>query len=235
MCWQTAEQQFNPALAIASAVSHYNMKTLVITLLMFIETFVFGQDYHNYDTYDTVKIIRARHLPDYKISYLTDNCEFQFSKTLSIKTIDKFIKEIASDKSSLYIYEIGLERINNYKIVRNYLINQDSVKLNKPSLTDTIINTLQLTSSLFGDFLPEMLDSGMFKLFIDGKEQAIITKIDGSRDSNNFYEALIFYIAENGKEVWSFVYDFIESYPADLPLKSFEPEEMPEPEKKPNN
>ena len=206
------------------------MKTLIITLLILIDAFVFGQDSRNYDTYDTVKIIRARHLPDYKISYLTDNCEFKFSKTFSIKTIDRFIKEIASDKSSLYIYEIGLERIKNYKIVRNYLINQDSVKLNKPSFTDTISNTLQLTSSLFGDILSEMIDSGMFKLFLDGKEQTNITKIDVSVSGNYWYEASICYIAENGQEVWSYVYDSIIGDPPFERLLNKESEEMPEPE-----
>jgi len=197
---------------------------------MFIEAFVFGQDYRNYDTYDTVKIIKARHLPDNKITYLTENCEFQFSKTFTITTIDKFIKEIASDKSSLEVYEMNLERIKNYKIVRNYLINQDSVKLNKPSFSDTISNTLQLTSSLFGDLLPEMLDSGMFKLFLDGNEQKIITKIDVSISDNYWYEASICYIAENGKEIWRYVYDFIMTgQPVELQLNK-ESEEMPEPE-----
>jgi hypothetical protein len=197
---------------------------------MFIEAFVFGQDYRNYDTYDTVKIIRARHLPDCKIRYLTDNCEFQFSKTFSIKTIDKFIKEIASDKRSIEIYEMNLELIKKYKIVRNFLINQDSVKLNKPSLTDTICNTLQLTSSLFGDLLPEMLDSGMFRLFLDGNEQKIITKIDVSVSGNYWYEASICYVAENGKKVWSYVYDSITGDPPFERLLNKESDEMPEPE-----
>jgi len=232
--WQTVEQQSIPALAIASSVSHYNMKTLIITLLLFIEAFVFGQDYRNYDTYDTVKIIRARHLPDNKITYLTENSEFQFSKTFTITTIDKFIKVLELDKSSLDTYETGLELTNKYKIVRNYLLSQDSVKLNKPSFRDTISNTLQLTSSLFGDFLPEMLDSGMFKLFHDGKEQANIIKIDASEDSNNFYEASICYIAENGQEVWSYVYDFMISDPPFEILINKGPEEMPEPEGMPD-
>ena len=210
------------------------MKTLILTLLIFIEALAFGQDYRNYDTFDTVKIIRARHLPDNKISYLTEKCEFQFSKNFTITTIDKFIKELELDKSSLSTYETGLELTNNYKIVRNYLINQDTVKLIKPSLTDTINNTLQLTSSVFGDFMPEMLDSGMFKLFLEGKAQTIITKIDVSESSINYSESSICYIAENGKEVWSYVYDFIISDPPFERLLNKEPEEMPEPESIPD-
>ena len=206
------------------------MKTLIFTLLIFIEASVFGQDPRNYDTYDTVKIIRARHVPDSKICYLTDNCEFRFSKTFSIKTIDRFIKEIASDKRSIEIYEMNLELIKKYKIVRNFLINQDSVKLNKPSLTDTICNTWQLTSSLFGDLLPEMLDSGMFRLFLDGNEQKIITKIDVSVSGNYWYEASICYVAENGQEVWSYVYDSITGDPPFERLLNKESDEMPEPE-----
>ena len=41
-------------------------------------------------------------------------------------------------------------------------------------------------------------------------------------------------IAENRQVVWTFVYDYIEYYPAYLPLKDFKPEELPEPEKTPN-
>ena len=46
MCWQTVEQQFNPALAIASAVSVYFMKTLKLRTFKILSTGVDGGHYY---------------------------------------------------------------------------------------------------------------------------------------------------------------------------------------------
>jgi hypothetical protein len=48
-----------PLLAILPNVSHYNMKTLLIILLIFIEASVFGQDYRNYDTPPLARVFNA--------------------------------------------------------------------------------------------------------------------------------------------------------------------------------
>ena len=46
MCWQTVEQQFIPALAIASSVSVYFMKTLKLRTFKILSTGVDGGHYY---------------------------------------------------------------------------------------------------------------------------------------------------------------------------------------------
>jgi len=160
---------------------------------MLIEAFVFGQNNGSFKYIDTLKVIQTRNLLDNKITYNTETCEYQFSKAISIMAIDNLLKELEKEleinSTQGYKYEKTLRYINDYKVVRDYLFEQNYLKLNKPLLDDTITNNLQLTCLLFGYVLPKMLDSGMFKLFLNGKEQTIITKIDAA----DGYEASISY------------------------------------------
>jgi hypothetical protein len=54
LCWQTVKQQFNPALAIASAVGTNNMKTQITIILLLIFNNCFAQVSSDYKIYTTI-------------------------------------------------------------------------------------------------------------------------------------------------------------------------------------
>ncbi len=182
------------------------MKTTILILLILIETFVSGQSNRNFKHIDTLKIIKTRHIPDHKISYLNEDYEFQFSKTVCLKVIDTMLKTLESElnDNGFYSKEYQLKDINKYKIVRNYFKEQDYIKLKKPFFDDKVANTLELTDSLFAYIAPAMLDAGMFKLYINGKSEKRIIKSEVC--CGNCTLITISYILESGKEVWYSTY-----------------------------
>ena len=235
-------KKYKFALRLHAGVSHYNMKTpLILTFLIFIEAFVFGQDLGNFKIVDTLKIIKSRHLPDQRITYLNEDYEFQFSKKVCIKVIDTLLKsqesELDENDTLFYTKEDRLKVINKLKIFRYYFKGQESLKLKKPFYDETVENSQELADSLFGFIAPAMLDAGKFKLFLDGKLQSKLIKEEVLSGNDYYTQVEIRYMTENGKEVWTcpwYIESFSEPYDSFLKTKiidEIEPMELPIPEK----
>jgi hypothetical protein len=235
LCWQTIEKLFIPAIVKVSAGSHYNMKTLIIILLIFIEASVFGQDLGNFKIVDTLKIIKSLRLPDQRISYLNEDYEFQFSKKVCIKVIDTLLKslesELENNDTMSYTKEDRLKDIHSFTTVRSYIKDQESLKLKKPFFDKKVDNSLELADSLFSFIAPAMLDAGRFKLFLSGKQQSTLIKVEVTSGNDYYSQVEIGYLTQSGKEVWTCL-PYIDSFSEPvIDLKEAKPIELPEPEK----
>ena len=211
------------------------MKILIIIILIFIEAFVYGQDLGNFKIVDTLKIIKLRHLPDQRIRYLNEDFEFQFSKKVSIKVIDTLLKSSESElenKDTMFYTKVQrLKDIKDLRTVHYYIKDQDFIKLRKPLFDEKIDNPLALTDSLFEFIAPAMIDAGRFRLFLNGKQQSTLIKVEVSYGNNNYSQSEIRYLSETGKEVWTCQPFLIEFSAPIIELKEAKEMELPEPEK----
>ena len=214
---------------------------LILTFLIFIEAFVFGQELGNFKNVNTLRIIKSRHLPDYRIRYLNEDYEFQFSKKVCIKVIDTLLKRLESEVEDIdtlfHTKEGRLKDVNNLKIVRCYFKDQDSLKLKNLFYDETVDNPLELADSLFDFIAPAMLDAGRFKFFLKGKQQSTLIKVEVISGNDYYSKCEIKYMSENGKEVWTspWYYEMLsEPYDSFLKTKTIdeiEQMELPIPEK----
>ena len=190
------------------------MKTAtILTFLIFIGSFSFGQD-HSTKKIKPIKIIALKTLPDIELECDLGEIVLKFSKNLTLNHLDDVIQNYESTlDTSVYtkqeISDVGII----IKSVREYLSGNRVKKLTDILATQIIasdkvkfdIMTDCAAGSLLNEMICKMYDNGEFNLLLNGTKLSSVTKAYVEERSDYHDSECIRYYSQNNvelKECW---------------------------------